>query len=50
MEEMDVSEKQEFKIQKNRDNINKVMHNDPEHLETHFVENPFIKSRERISK
>ena len=50
MAEMDVSELHDFKVQKNKENINKVIHNDNEHLETHFVENPFIKSRERLSK
>lgn len=29
------------------DKVNKVMKNDEEQLETHFVENPYIKLRER---
>ena len=48
LEEMDPREQLEFKVEKNRDTLKAAFGN--EQLETHFVENPFIKSRERISR
>ena len=47
MEEMDGNERMEYKLQANRENVNKMIQHDDDELETHFVENPFIKLREK---
>ena len=39
-----------FKKHTKREMVNKVIEKDEEHLETHFVENPYIKLRERASQ
>lgn len=39
-----------FNKQAKREQVNKVIEKDEEHLETHFVENPYIKIRERASQ
>lgn len=36
-------------MQQKKNQVNKVIENDDENLETHFVENPYIKIRERAT-
>jgi TPP-dependent indolepyruvate ferredoxin oxidoreductase alpha subunit len=45
---MDDTEKLEYKVEKVRAGMKQVVEQDGDQLETHFVENPFIKSRERV--
>lgn len=47
MEEMNEAERVEYKLNANRENVNKMMKNDDYQLETHFVENPYIRLREK---
>jgi len=47
--QMDGAQQLEYQKQKRRDEVTKVIEDDAEELETHFVENPFIKMRERAS-
>jgi len=49
LEEMDGEQQLEYKRQVNREQIAKIIEHDEDHLETHFVENPYIKLRERAS-
>jgi len=49
-EELDGPQRLEKMMLEKRENINKVMGADDDHLETHFVENPYIKIRERTSQ
>lgn len=37
------------KLQTNRDRVNKVIDDEDDQLETHFVENPYIRLRERAA-
>ncbi len=46
---MNDEQKVEMINQRRKEQISKVIHNDDEHFETHFVENPYIKLREKAS-
>ena len=50
LDDMDGAEQLEYKLQANRDKVNKIIQNDDDQLETHFVENPYIRLRERASQ
>ena len=50
LDDMDGEQQLEYKLQANREKVNKIMHNDDDQLETHFVENPYIRLRQRASQ
>lgn len=47
---MDGAQQLEYQKQTRNDQVSKVIEDDADDLETHFVENPFIKMRERASQ
>ena len=47
---MDGNERIQYKLKATRDNVNKMIDNEDDELETHFVENPFIKLREKAQQ
>jgi len=48
--QMDGAQQLEYQKQTRTDQVSKVIEDDADDLETHFVENPFIKMRERASQ
>ena len=46
---MDGEQRAAFDKNERREQVNKVIEDDADHLETHFVENPYIKLREKAS-
>lgn len=50
MANMDGQQQLDYLKKNKREQVNKVIENDEETLETHFVENPYIKIRERASE
>ena len=47
LEGMNENERIEYKLNANRENVSKIMKKDDFQLETHFVENPYIRLREK---
>ena len=47
---MDGQQQLDYLKKNKREQVNKVIENDEETLETHFVENPYIKIRERANE
>lgn len=50
MANMDGQQQLDYQKQKKRDVLDKVVKDDEMNLETHFVENPYIKMRERANQ
>ena len=50
LDQLDGMQQAEQLLKKKRAQINKVVEDDEDNLETHFVENPFIKIRERAAQ
>lgn len=50
MANMDGQQQLDYQKQKKRDVLDKVVKDDDMNLETHFVENPYIKMRERANQ
>lgn len=48
--QMDGGQQVEYKKKKKMSSVNQVIEADEDQLETHFVENPFIKIREKVAK
>lgn len=47
---MDGGQQAQYKKEKRLESVSKVIEDDQDNLETHFVENPFIKIREKAAR